>query len=138
VNVTSPRLPIWHPTREAIALIAATISCDLRLSALPWLRQILTIYILKQNHLIASSKRRALCFATQNLDLTHLRKDYTIHAHTGYEPYVVSKNRIAAEKQVIGLAPIQGSTLTRLVYKGVNKIMNWTHVLDRLALEAEH
>jgi hypothetical protein len=95
----------------------------------------LTIYVLKQNHLIASSKRRTLCFATRNLGLTHLRKDYTIYAHTGYEPYVVSKNRIAAEKQVIGLAPIQGSTLTRLVYKDVNKIMNWTHVLDRLALE---
>jgi hypothetical protein len=75
----------------------------------------LMIYVLKQDHLIASSKRRTLCFAARNLDLTRLRKDYTIHAHTGYESYVVAKNRIATEKQVIGLAPIRGSTLTRLV-----------------------
>jgi hypothetical protein len=88
----------------------------------------LTIYVLKQDHLIASSKRRTLCFAARNLD-------HTIYAHTGYEPYVVVKNRIAAEKQVIGLAPIRSSTLTRLVYKGVDKITNWTHVLDRLASE---
>jgi hypothetical protein len=123
------------PFRETIALVAATISCDLGLSALTWLRQMLTIYVLKQDHWIASSQRRTLCFAARNLDLTRLRKDYTIHAHTGYEPYVVAKNRIATEKQVIGLAPIRGSTLTRLVYKGVDKTMKWTNVSDRLASE---
>jgi hypothetical protein len=48
---------------------------------------------------------------------------------------MVARNRIAAEKQVIGLAPIRGSTLTRLVYKGVDKIMNWTNVFRRLASE---
>ena len=94
-----------------------------------------TIYVLRLDHWTASSKRRTLCFAARNLHLTCLRKDYTIHAHTGYEPYVVPKSRIATEKQVIGLAPIRGSTLTRLVYKGVDKIMNWTNVLDRLASE---
>jgi hypothetical protein len=95
----------------------------------------LTIYILKQDHWIALSKRWTLYFTARNLNLTRLRKNYIIHAYTGYEPYMVAKNRITAEKQVISLAPIRGSTLTRLVYKGVGKIMNWTNVSDRLASE---
>jgi hypothetical protein len=68
--------------RETIALVAATISCNFGLiSVLLWLRQMLAIYVLQQDHLITSCRRRTLCFAAPHLHLTHMRNGYTIHVY---------------------------------------------------------